>query len=209
MGRLWKRVLAVAFRLLYNELAWTYDLVAWLVSFGEWKAWGQVSLDYLAGRRVLELGHGPGHLLAEMDARGLSPVGIDLSVSMGRLARRRLRAHGTPAPLVHARAQQLPFQDRAFDSVVAAFPTEFIVDSTALKEANRVLGVQGRLVSIPAVRFAGTSIPARLLRSLYKATGQSAPLPQSRTRLRATGFKASWDWVAVRGAEVLLLVAQK
>ena len=70
------------FRQLYNELACTYDLVAWVVSLGQWKAWGRTAIPHLPGKRVLELGHGPGHLLVAMAERGLTPVGLDLSLQV-------------------------------------------------------------------------------------------------------------------------------
>ena len=79
------------FRLLYHELAWMYDLVALAVSFGQWKAWGRAAIPHLCGPRVLDMAHGPGHLLAAMTRTGLSPVGLDLSPQMGRIAQARLR----------------------------------------------------------------------------------------------------------------------
>jgi len=91
------------FRLLYHELAWTYDLVAWLVSLGQWKAWGRAAIPHLHGQRVLELAHGPGHLLVAMNRAGLSPVGLDLSPQMGRLAQARLRRE---CPTMNRRADK-------------------------------------------------------------------------------------------------------
>jgi len=139
MCRLWWAFLRLFFRLLYQECAWAYDLVAWLVSLGQWKAWTCTALRHLGGRRVLELAHGPGHLLVAMAAGGLDPVGLDLSPYMGRLARKRLRSAGVAVPLVRARAQALPFCDGCFDSAVATFPTEFILAPTTLRETARVL----------------------------------------------------------------------
>ena len=139
MRKLWGTLLQLFFRLLYNELAWTYDLVAWCVSLGQWRTWGRTAIPYLRGERVLELAHGPGHLLAAMAGVGLEPVGLDLSAHMGRLAQRKLTRRGVAVPLVRARAQVLPFRDGCFDSAVATFPTEFILDLATLQEAARVL----------------------------------------------------------------------
>ena len=50
---LWKRLVSFGFRLLYHELAWSYDLVAWLVSCGQWQNWGRAALPYLVGECVL------------------------------------------------------------------------------------------------------------------------------------------------------------
>src|SRR5581483_5728728 len=43
--------LRLAFHLLYHQLAWAYDTVAWLVSGGAWRAWARATLPYLDGRR--------------------------------------------------------------------------------------------------------------------------------------------------------------
>jgi ubiquinone/menaquinone biosynthesis C-methylase UbiE len=45
----------------------------------------------LRGRRVLEVAHGTGHLLLDLVGLGFEPVGLDLSLSMSRLAARKLR----------------------------------------------------------------------------------------------------------------------
>ena len=74
-----RRVIKFGFHLLYHELAFTYDAVAWLVSLGQWQAWGRTALDRVRGPRVLEIGHGPGHLLIALARSGRQPIGIDLS----------------------------------------------------------------------------------------------------------------------------------
>ena len=54
-------LLRPVYYLLYHHFAWTYDLVADIVSLGQWKDWVRTALPYLDGC-VLELGYGPGHL---------------------------------------------------------------------------------------------------------------------------------------------------
>jgi ubiquinone/menaquinone biosynthesis C-methylase UbiE len=158
-------------------MAWTYDLVAWLVSCGHWKAWGRAAIPHLQGQRVLELAHGPGHLLVAMCQAGFLPVGLDLSPQMGRLARNRLYRSSIPMPpLVRARAQALPFRASSFDSVVSTFPTEFIFDPATLKEMARVMGQAGRVVVVTNVMF-NASLPARLLKWVYQVSYQQEPPP--------------------------------
>ena len=50
------------FYLLYHSFAFAYDLVAASVSLGRWKDWVLSVVPFIEGNRVLEIGHGPGHL---------------------------------------------------------------------------------------------------------------------------------------------------
>ncbi len=147
---LWWRLVRFGFRLLYNEMAWTYDLVSWVVSLNRWRAWQRTTLPHLGaapGSRVLELAHGTANLQLDMRAAGLEPVGLDVSSAMGRIARRKLHAAGIDEPpLVRANARALPFGAAHFDAIVSTFPTEFIIHPDTLREAARVLRPGGRLV---------------------------------------------------------------
>jgi ubiquinone/menaquinone biosynthesis C-methylase UbiE len=212
--RLWWAFVRLFFRLLYSEFAWTYDLVAWAVSSGHWKAWGRAAIPYLTSHpqraRVLELAHGPGHLLAAMVERDLVPVGLDLSRHMGCLARHRLRRAGQSVPLVRARAQALPFRDGCFDSAVAAFPTEFILDPATLRATARVLRSGGRLVVVAWARLTGCDPLSRFIGWLYQVTGQGEPLPSGGEEVvTAAGLLPRTAWKRVGRSEVMLVVAEK
>jgi len=191
-------------------MAWTYDLVAWLVSFGQWTAWGCAAIPHLQGRCVLELAHGPGHLLVAMSRAGFAPVGLDLSPQMGRLARNRLHRGGIPTPpLVRARAQALPLRASSFDSVVSTFPTEFIFDPATLQEMARVMGQGGKAVVVVGVVF-NTSLPARLLKRLYDATYQHEPPPFGLAdALANAGLTLEREREQVGLVNVLIAVAKK
>ncbi len=206
MHRLWWGFVRLFFRLLYAEFAWTYDLVAWAVSLGQWKAWGRAAIPYLQGERVLELAHGPGHLLATMTERGLSTVGLDLSPHMGQLARA-----GTTVPLVRAQAQALPFRRGCFDSVVAAFPTEFILAPATLHEAARVLCSPGqRLVVVASAYLGGRDPLSSFIRWLYRTTGQDKLLPGGfETVMEKAGFVPHFVQKRVGRSVVTLIVAEK
>jgi ubiquinone/menaquinone biosynthesis C-methylase UbiE len=210
MRRLWWAFLRLFFRRLYNECAWTYDLVAWAVSLGQWKAWGRTALQHLQGQRVLELAHGPGHLLVAMAEHGVVPVGLDLSRCMGRLAQRRLRRAGRSVPLVQARAQALPFCDGCFDTTVATFPTEFIVDPATLRETARVLQPGGRLVVVAWARLSERDPLSRFVGWLYRITGQGEPLPGGgEVALVKAAFAPRTVWERVGRSLVLLVVADR
>ncbi len=207
-GKLKSRFLRFAFHLLYNQLAWTYDLVAWLVSFGDWAAWRRAAALFLREGPSLELAYGTGGLMADLTARGLALVGLDLSPTMGRLARRRLLQRGLPLRLVRGRAQALPFPDGAFANVIATFPTDFILAPQTLEAIIRVLQPGGRLVIVAMGTLRGPGLLRRFVEWLYRITGQreiSRPGPLE--RLAAAGFDARWEEATVEGATALLLVA--
>ncbi len=210
----WRRLIQFGFQLLYHELAWSYDGVAWIVSFGQWKAWTRAVLPYLVGSRVLELGHGPGHLLVTLQKRGFYAVGLDLSPQMGRLARWRLHRAGLARALIRGRAQRLPLPDHGFDTVVATFPTPYIFAPATLQEVARILRARGRLVVVLGARPCGQGrvrgILSRGLRWLYAVTGQdTAPVEAWTAPMAQAGLSARRVEVTIKGSLVSLLVARR
>ncbi len=210
MRTLWKAFLRFFFRVLYNELAFVYDLVAWVVSFGQWREWGRTALPHVHGKRVLELGHGPGHLLVALKQEGFDPVGLDVSPSMARQARARLRSAGLSVPLVRARAQALPFRDPSFDTVIATFPTDFILDPRTLQEVSRAMRPGARLVTVLGVRFEGEGMVPAFLTWLYRITGQDDPDVGGLLECLADhGLSPHIVREQVDGTTVLLIVAER
>ena len=180
-ANVWSRTLALGFRLLYGKLAWTYDSVAWVVSLGEWRTWCETALDYVVGRAVLELGHGPGHMLCELKRRGYHPIGLDASPQMGKLARDSLDRAGYPSVVTNGRAQNLPFASGSFDSVLATFPTDYIFDPNTVAEVARVLAPDGCLVVILKAELVRPEPLCRAIEWLYRITGQRGPVVQTWT----------------------------
>ena len=172
IARQWNRLLRSGFRLLYNDLAWTYDVVSWFVSLGQWRNWQLAGLQYLNGRDVLELAHGPGHMLLELESRGFRVVGLDLSPAMGHMASKRLHAARSSVLILRGQAQQLAFQSASFDNVLATFPTEFIVDPATIAQTFRVLRPGGCLVIVVEAQLTGGGPLRVFLEWLYTITGQ-------------------------------------
>src|SRR5829696_1492641 len=185
-----RALLRFIFYLLYHPFAFAYDLVAATVSLGRWKKWVLSVVPFLEGNRILEIGHGPGHLQRVLLSRNLLAVGIDESAPMGRLAQRNLRRALNSQPpsaatalqsayakinLTRGVAQHLPFPKESFDTLVATFPSEYIFASETLTEANRVLALSGRLVILPSATIMGRGPFDRLMALLFHVTGQTAP----------------------------------
>ena len=216
---LWRRFVRFGFRLLYNELAWSYDAVSWAVSLGQWRDWQRAGIPFLVGRRVLEVAHGPGHMLLELEASGFEAVGLDLSEAMGRLASRRLRRTGKSVPLVRASAGALPFAREAFDSALATFPTEFIAEEGTISSLYRALKPGGRLVIVPEARLTGGGLISDAIEFLYTVTGQRGSPGGAdsqgdrrniaRLRFVDSGFSLKLEQVVIEGSVVTVLVAHK
>ncbi|MFE2517595.1 class I SAM-dependent methyltransferase [Streptomyces mirabilis] len=100
----------------------------------------------VAGRRILDAGCGSGPLSAALRDRGAVVTGIDASAGMLALARRRL-GDAVDLRVVDLR-DRLPFDDGAFDDVVASLVLHYLEDwGPTLAELRRVLRPGGRLIA--------------------------------------------------------------
>ncbi|MDX1437489.1 MAG: class I SAM-dependent methyltransferase [Anaerolineales bacterium] len=216
LARFLYRLFRLFFYLLYYPLAWTYDYVAAIVSFGRWNDWIFTILPHLEQEgRYLELGHGPGHLQLAGRARGLRMAGLDASFNMCRIAYLRLQKNGFQPQLYNGYAQSLPFAPGSFQRVVATFPTEYIADPQTLAEIKRVLASHGSLLIIPAAWIEGTSLPDRFLARLFQITRQAPdpadpdPLQPLQTLLEESGFLVQISKITLESSSVLLIEARK
>jgi SAM-dependent methyltransferase len=217
------------FYLLYHPFSFAYDMVAATVSLGRWKDWVLSVIPFIEGTRVLEIGHGPGHLQRALLGQGLFSVGIDESAPMGHLARRNLQRRSAPRlntsrtdrdidcniMLIRSIGQYLPFPDGSFDSLVATFPASYIFDQDTLEEAYRVLNPGGRFVILPGASILGRSFMDRVMALLFRITGETPPNlsevlhKRSKGPLSKTGFTVEFHELEIRSSMVLILVATK
>jgi demethylmenaquinone methyltransferase/2-methoxy-6-polyprenyl-1,4-benzoquinol methylase len=140
-------------REMFSRLASRYDLVNDVMSFGLHRKWKRDTVRLaLAGApkkaRVLDLCCGSGDLcfLAEKADAGVV-VGVDFTLPMLSVARRRRRENRGRSGFIQADALNLPFAGGAFDVITIGYGLRNIADiPAALSEMRRVLSPGGRAV---------------------------------------------------------------
>jgi ubiquinone/menaquinone biosynthesis C-methylase UbiE len=106
-----------------------------------------------AAGRVLEIGGGTGTNLAFYDGSIESLVITEPEAPMLRRLQRKAQEQAPLATVLRAPAEQLPFDDESFDTVVSTLVLCGVDDQAlALREAHRVLRPGGRLLFIEHVR---------------------------------------------------------
>lgn len=220
--RLQRRFIRWAFERFYNEYAWSYDSVAWLVSRGLWQAWTRAALPFLQGK-VLELGCGTGYVQLARSQQPEMTVGLDASRFMLKHTHKRLASAGHQARLIQARSQDIPCADHSFDSVLSTFPSDYILHPDTLKEIVRVLRPDGRFVLVDAAHFTNHDLYAQVVDIAYWLTFQRPLLSQAHAQndelpdlsgdlrlqyLQQAGFRCTINWVTIAQSRVMVLVAQ-
>ncbi len=170
---------AARVREMFSRLAWRYDLVNDLMSFGMHRRWKRetvrLALSGGAARaRVLDLCCGSGDLCFLAEEQGAGPVtGADFTLPMLAVARRRKTAEGRRSAFVQADALGLPFPTGSFDAVTVSYGLRNVADlPAALAEIRRVLAPGGRAVILD---FGKPDNPiARALYGAYLRTAMPA-----------------------------------
>jgi demethylmenaquinone methyltransferase/2-methoxy-6-polyprenyl-1,4-benzoquinol methylase len=143
-----------AVRTMFDAIAPRYDLVNRIMTFRmdvRWRRRTVGSLGLPEGATVIDLACGTGDLCRELSARGLAPIGVDLSYGM-------LAAARTDAPLVHGDALRLPLPDAAVDGITCGFALRnFESLPPFFEELARIVRPDGRIalleVAEPPNRF--------------------------------------------------------
>lgn len=213
LHRWWWALVRFGFRLLYNEMAFTYDLVSKIVSLGQWRCWQRSVLKHLQpryGAPLLELAHGTGDLQLDLHTAGYTTVGFDISPYMGRIAARKLRRRHIVPTLTRGDAGTLPFPDDTFPAVMSTFPTPFILRRGTMAEIYRVLQPGGRLIVVPSGLLVGQSPPQRVLEWLYEITGQrEGDVGGFATAFEKAGFHVTVHQETCPHSIVIVVVATK
>ena len=144
-----------------------------------------------AGGEVLEVAVGTGLNLPEYPPE-VTLTGIDWSEPMLALARERADTLGRTATLRQADAQQLPFDDASFDTVVCTFGLCAIPDHTqAIAEMARVLRPGGRLLLADHIASSSAAVRGvqRIVEVFTVPLGGEHFLRRPSRHLRAAGLQ--------------------
>lgn len=131
-----------AVRSMFDSIAPRYDLVNRVMTFRMDVGWRRRTIRELglpAGSRIVDLACGTGDFCRELEARGLAPLGVDLSFGM-------LAAARTDAPLVHGDALRLPLPAASVDGATCGFALRNFVELRPFfAELGRVVRPGGRI----------------------------------------------------------------
>lgn len=207
-------ILSKFFSLLYHQFAFGYDFVSNFVSLGLWKSWIYSVESYISGAKILEIGHGPGHLLCYLRNKGFWVTGLDESWQMIQQAKINCDKIGQRINSVNGNANFLPFQGNSFDQVVTTFPSNFIIDPLTLSEIHRILIPDGSLVIVPAAWITGKLWVHRLMAWLFKITEQSPVSSEEFTQnwvdiFKESGFFVSYESKNLETSLVFIIIAKK
>jgi len=154
----------------------------------------------LHGKRVLDVGTGDGTYAIEAASRGATVSAVDSEAAMLEAARLRASERGLALTLRCGRAEVLPFEDGAFDIVLAVTVLCFVRDAaTAVREVARVLAPGGRVVLGELARWSSWALQRRVRGWFGAATWRRAHF-WSRRDLVALVAQAQLRVAEVRGA---------
>jgi SAM-dependent methyltransferase len=132
-------------RVAFGLAAGVYDL---LTDHSPWRGDCRDMARLVPGRRILDLGVGPG--LSALEMARASPAsrltGLDVSAAMLRRAQAHAAAEGVALRLVRGDALRLPFRGGAFDGAVGHSVLYLLPDADqALAELRRTVRPGGRV----------------------------------------------------------------
>lgn len=133
---------------LFAPLGPTYDRVGAVLSFGQDPRWRRFLVSRIPadGGHVLDVATGTGLVAERLRAAGHRVTGLDQSLEMLDLARKRF---GDSVELVEASAEKLPFGDASFDHLTFTYLLRYVDDPAAvLRELARVVRPDGTIAML-------------------------------------------------------------
>lgn len=142
---------AKAVQAMFSAIAWRYDFLNRLLSFGVDRAWRReavrVALEHQP-KRILDVATGTADLaIALKKAAHAEVVGVDFAEPMLALGREKVAKKQLHIPLQQGDGQNLEYEDGSFDLVTIAYGIRnFSEPMRGLQEFYRVLAPGGRLL---------------------------------------------------------------
>ena len=138
---------------------------------------GIVTSSSWRGKRVLEIGCGPGIDLVQLAGAGATVTGMDLTPPAARLARRHLQIRKLPGSTLEGNAELTPFADGTFDAVYSHGVLHHTVDTQrAIDEVHRVLKPGGEAVIMLYHRLSWFWLLSKVTRTPVEHADADAPI---------------------------------
>ena len=132
---------------MFDSIAWRYDFLNHLLSFGIDRCWRRKAVDTIPAEfrdgKIIDVATGTGDLAIE--AARLRPskiIGIDISDEMLEIGRKKVNAAdlGNTIELIRCNSMNICFDDNTFDVAMAAFGVRNFEDPEGgLAEIRRIL----------------------------------------------------------------------
>jgi demethylmenaquinone methyltransferase/2-methoxy-6-polyprenyl-1,4-benzoquinol methylase len=158
-------------RALFATIADRYDFITVALSYGQDRRWKRRLIALAAtppGARALDLATGTGDIAFALAANGARVVGLDITLRMIELAKRKADvapAKAGVAQFLVGDMLALPFPPGSFDIVTTGYGLRNVPNlSTAIDEIGRVLTPGGQVLSLDFNRPAN-----RIVRLVYLA----------------------------------------
>ena len=211
-------------RRLFDTIADRYDFITGFLSYGQDRRWKRRLLTLAQLRpsdRLLDLACGTGDIVFEAAPRVQRAVGLDVTLRMLQLAKRRMGPPegGHDIVVVAGDMLALPFPDRSFTVMTVGYGLRNVPDlEQSLREIRRVLEPDGRVLSLdfnrpsnPIVRGAYllylTVVGSALGYVLHRDPDTYRYIPESiRNYPGAAGVARLMESVGLRNVQVVPLL---
>ena len=158
---------------MFDSIAWRYDFLNHLLSFGVDRAWRRKAIRIISHKFtnpvILDVATGTGDLaIAAMRIRPAGLTGIDLSANMLKIAGEKIGKKGLTGSikLMQGDSENLPFGDGQFDVCMVAFGVRNFEDPLkGLTEMRRVLKPDGMILVLEFSK--PTGFPFRNIYNFY------------------------------------------
>lgn len=129
------------------------------------------NLNIAPGSRMLDVGCGAGQIAIPAARAGIKVTGVDIATNLIEEARRRADAEGLSIQFEEADAEELPFPDASFDTVVSLIGAMFAPrPDRVAEEMIRVCRPGGRIIM-------ANWTPTGFVGQMFKVNGKHVPSP--------------------------------